>query len=388
MTIRLERCGTAVARFVTPPVSSDGRTSADEKGKPLANHLPTLQMVLTPGATRFVFEVGGDNDDKQELEADWVDLANLTPARYAKGPNGLLSTNDEGRLTIPARHPRCDVSNCARPCGGGQRSNCKHALRRPGGLPDQGASGDGFHGQGGQARRVAGHHRPAAVARDHGHVDPSQRGRCAMTKSDGPWAPYEPTKENPWDLQKVAHLHRRAGFGAAMAELQRDLGAGPEASVARFLQPREETAEEREVTASLRDGALRSPGSELERLRAYWLYRIVFHPDALREKMTLFWHNHFATSNNKVRSVDLMLRQNECFRRHALGEFAALLADLVADFAMLIWLDGGVSRKERPNENFAREFLELFTLGVGHYSEAGYQAGRPRLHRLGGGSKT
>ena len=75
-----------------------------------------------------------------------------------------------------------------------------------------------------------------------------------MTKSDGPWAPYEPTKDNPWDLQKVAHLHRRAGFGGTMAELERDLGAGPDASVARFLQPREETAEEREVTASLRDG--------------------------------------------------------------------------------------------------------------------------------------
>jgi uncharacterized protein (DUF1800 family) len=190
-----------------------------------------------------------------------------------------------------------------------------------------------------------------------------------MTKSDGPWVPYEPTKDDPWDLQKVAHLHRRAGFGATMAELQRDLGAGPAASVARFLQPREETAEEREVTASLRDGVPSSRGSELERLRAYWLYRIVFHPDALREKMTLFWHNHFATSNNKVRSALLMLRQNECIRRHALGKFAALLADMAADSAMLVWLDGGVSRKERPNENFAREFLELFTLGVGHYTE-------------------
>ncbi len=105
VTIRLERCGTAVARFVSPPVSSDGRTFADEKGKPLANHLPILQMVLTPGATRFVFESGFDNDNKQELEADWVDLANLAPARYAQGPNALLSTNDEGRISIPALIP-------------------------------------------------------------------------------------------------------------------------------------------------------------------------------------------------------------------------------------------------------------------------------------------
>ncbi len=85
--------------------------------------------------------------------------------------------------------------------------------------------------------------------------------------------------------------------------------------------------------------------------------------------MTLFWHGHFATSNKKVDSVASMDRQNETLRTHALGEFAALLEAAIADPAMLVWLDGGTSKKDKPNENFAREFLELFTLGTGHYSE-------------------
>jgi hypothetical protein len=188
-----------------------------------------------------------------------------------------------------------------------------------------------------------------------------------MSITTGPWAPYRPTAADPWDVGKVAHLHRRAGFGATRAELQRDLRAGPEASVNRLLSPREPTTDEGQVLDSLRQGVLAS--GDNERLKAWWLYRILYDADPLREKMTLFWHSHFATSNRKVNSVPLMLRQNELLRRHALGEFAPLLTDIIADPAMLIWLDGANSRRERPNENFAREFLELMTLGVGNYTE-------------------
>src|SRR5205823_647791 len=117
----------------------------------------------------------------------------------------------------------------------------------------------------------------------------------------------------------------------------------------------------------LRQGVLDARDSE--RLKAWWLYRILFDPDPLREKLTLFWHSHFATSNRKVRSIPLMLQQNELLRRHALGEFAALLTGIITDGAMLIWLDGAGSKKEKPNENFAREFLELFALGIGNYTE-------------------
>jgi uncharacterized protein (DUF1800 family) len=183
----------------------------------------------------------------------------------------------------------------------------------------------------------------------------------------GPWAPYEPTRSDPWDLRKAAHLHRRAGFGATWAELQRDLRAGPAASIDRLLCPAEPTEEERQVHGVLRQGVL--DANDAERLKAWWLYHIVYGADPLREKLTLFWHSHFATSNHKVQSVPFMLRQNELFRRHALGAFAELLRGVCADPAMLVWLDGGNSPKEKPNENLGREFLELFTLGVGHYTE-------------------
>lgn len=188
-----------------------------------------------------------------------------------------------------------------------------------------------------------------------------------MIEKDGPWAPFEPTPQDPWDLAKVAHLHRRAGFGATWAELQCDLKDGPSASVDRLRKPLAMSADEKQVLASLRQGVLDS--GDADRLKAWWLYRMLYDPDPLREKLTLFWHGHFATSNRKVQSVPLMLRQNELLRQHALGSFSDLLTGIIGDVAMLVWLDGGGSKKEKPNENFAREFLELFTLGIGHYTE-------------------
>src|SRR5262245_34993876 len=188
-----------------------------------------------------------------------------------------------------------------------------------------------------------------------------------MTITEGAWAPYEPTPADPWDLGKVAHLHRRAGFGATRAELLRDLDEGPKAAVDRLLAPRPPAGEEKQVLDSLRQGVLDS--NDAERLKAWWLYRVLYDPDPLREKLTLFWHGHFATSNRKVQSVPLMLGQNETLRRGALGPFAELLSAVVVDPAMLVWLDGAGSKKAKPNENFAREFLELFTLGVGRYKE-------------------
>src|SRR5262249_22228619 len=167
-------------------------------------------------------------------------------------------------------------------------------------------------------------------------------------------------------------LHRRAGFGATRADLTRDLKDGPAAAVDRFLKPRAPSDDEKQVLDSLRQGVLDS--GDADRLKAWWLYRILYDPDPLREKLTLFWHSHFATSNRKVNNVPRMLGQNETLRRHALGPFADLLTAVVADPAMLVWLDGGGSRKEKPNENFGREFLELFTLSPGHYTEADVRA--------------
>jgi uncharacterized protein (DUF1800 family) len=188
-----------------------------------------------------------------------------------------------------------------------------------------------------------------------------------MTIERTPWATYTPTSKDPWDLRKVAHLHRRAGFGASWAELHRDLKDGPKAAVDRILKLREVTAEEKQVLDSLRQGVLDS--ADADRLKAWWLYRVLYDLDTLREKMTLFWHSHFATSNRKVNSIPQMLGQNELLRKHALGPFGELLSAVVGDPAMLVWLDGADSKKEKPNENFAREYLELFSLGVGRYTE-------------------
>ena len=98
-------------------------------------------------------------------------------------------------------------------------------------------------------------------------------------------------------------------------------------------------------------------------------YRMLFTPDPLTERLTLVWHDHFATSQLKVEDVDAMRRQNETFRRHARGPFGDLLRAMLRDPALLAWLDAPSNRKGKPNENLARELMELFTLGVGQFSE-------------------
>src|SRR5262249_20529301 len=162
-------------------------------------------------------------------------------------------------------------------------------------------------------------------------------------------------------------LHRRAGFGATRADLTRDLKDGPAAAVDRLLKPRAMSADEKQVLDSLRQGVLDS--GDADRLKAWWLYRILYDPDPLREKLALFWHGHFATSNRKVQSIPQMLQQNELLRKQALGPFSDLLTEIIGDAAMLVWLDGAGSKKEKPNENFGREFMELFSLGIGNYTE-------------------
>jgi uncharacterized protein (DUF1800 family) len=104
-------------------------------------------------------------------------------------------------------------------------------------------------------------------------------------------------------------------------------------------------------------------------LRGWWLNRMVHGPRPLQEKLTLFWHGHFATSVQKVKDAYYMWLQNETFRRFANGNWQELLSAVAKDPAMLIWLDQAQSRREHPNENFAREVMELFALGEGNYTE-------------------
>jgi uncharacterized protein (DUF1800 family) len=181
------------------------------------------------------------------------------------------------------------------------------------------------------------------------------------------WQPYRPNKEAPWDLQRVGHLYRRAAFGATHAELETGLKTGPETLIAQFLKGGSGLAEFDAEMAPLAANIARY--NDATHLRAWWLTRMLYSPHPLQEKMTLFWHNHFATSYSKVQSARYMLGQYELMRRHALGNFAELLREMSADPAMLIWLDGRDSKKGNPNENYAREIMELFSLGVGHYTE-------------------
>jgi uncharacterized protein (DUF1800 family) len=186
---------------------------------------------------------------------------------------------------------------------------------------------------------------------------------------ESPWARYRPSPEAPWNLRRVVHLHRRAGFAANWGELRRDLADGPEASIDRLLagESRAQSgAEGFERTASLLADAAREP----ERLKAWWAYRMLYSPDPLGERLTLMWHNHFATSALKVGDLSAMRRQNELFRALARAPFGQLLRAAVRDPAMLVWLDAPANRKEHPNENLARELMELFSLGIGHYTEA------------------
>jgi uncharacterized protein (DUF1800 family) len=104
-------------------------------------------------------------------------------------------------------------------------------------------------------------------------------------------------------------------------------------------------------------------------LRAWWVQEMLATPSPLTERMTLFWHNHFVSSQQKVRIARLMYGQNATLRANALGNFGTLLHAASKDPAMLVYLDSAQNRKGQPNENFAREAMELFTLGEGHYTE-------------------
>ncbi len=190
------------------------------------------------------------------------------------------------------------------------------------------------------------------------------------------WQRWRPSEAEPWNVSRVVHLHRRAGFAATWDEIGRDLREGPDAAVSRLLRSRTsdetEHAEEKRneferMSSVIADAATSS--DNINRLKAWWLYRMLFSPDPLGERLTLMWHNHFATSYVKVADVRLMRRQNETFRRFARAPFGEMLRRLAKDPAVLIWLDADANRKEHPNENLAREIMELFSLGVGSYTE-------------------
>jgi len=190
-----------------------------------------------------------------------------------------------------------------------------------------------------------------------------------MTDPKWAWAPYEPSDANPWDRRKVGHLYRRAGFGATVAELDAGVKDGHAKTLDRILNGGPESEDFTETSAFMASERSMPSGAPQERLSAWWLDRMLKSAHPLREKLTLFWHNHFATSNAKVKNARFMLDQYHLMQKHALGSFRELLVSMGTDSAMLVWLDTTTSTKAAPNENYARELMELFSLGIGNYTE-------------------
>lgn len=185
------------------------------------------------------------------------------------------------------------------------------------------------------------------------------------------WQPYVPSTERPWNRALVAHLFRRAAFGASSAAIDAAVKQDPAEVVEQLVHPTDDASAFRRETDELANNVLATGKSEI--LAAWWLYVMLQTPHPLEERMTLFWHGHFATSADKVNDAGLMLDQNRLLRKHALGNFRSLAQEISRDPAMLIYLDSATNRRAHPNENYARELMELFCLGEGNYSEKDVQ---------------
>ena len=171
------------------------------------------------------------------------------------------------------------------------------------------------------------------------------------------------------DTRRLAHLLRRAGFGARPSEWTEYAKLGVAGTTSRLLHPEAVPDPFDAILSGIQGDYV--DFDDIGSIRKWWMYRMSHTPRPLEEKLTLFWHNHFATANYKVDNPRWMWTQNQLFRTHALGNFRTMLQAVSRDPAMLVWLDGAENRKGRPNENYGRELLELFTMGVGNgYTEA------------------
>ena len=187
------------------------------------------------------------------------------------------------------------------------------------------------------------------------------------------WKVFTPSEQQPWTRQLVAHLYRRAGFAASHDDLDEAMKLSPAELVDRLVNVKSSDESQKFASEMEQVGKLILSGREPKRLAAWWLYRMTFCQRQMLEKATFFWHGHFATSAAKVNNVAAMLKQNELLREHALGSFEDLVQGISRDPAMLIYLDSTENRKTHPNENYAREVLELFCLGLGNYAEKDIQ---------------
>ncbi len=206
----------------------------------------------------------------------------------------------------------------------------------------------------------------------------SAKGRSgALGKTrDSDWTAYG----GPFGMPEAAHLLRRGMIGPRVDEMQAAAASGPNAAVSGLLAPRalppppgdwalEPLPDMSGWTQQMVDSLVTLYFTRDELLKLWWAQAILAEDPGISEAMTLFWHDHFATSYEKVLFPQSMYKQNQLFRQYAVGNFKTLVHQIALDPAMLIWLDGNDNYVNHINENFARELLELFTMGLDHYTQ-------------------
>ena len=178
----------------------------------------------------------------------------------------------------------------------------------------------------------------------------------------------------PLTAQDAAHLLRRTSFGATEAQIRALIGQTPQAAAAKLLSFPTDT-----LPSPFKPLEAVSPGAAIKLMQAQWLREMVLTPYPLRERLTLLWSNHFVIGTDKVKNVSALDGYLTTLRTHALDKFPELALATVKTPAVLHYLDNQQNRKGKPNENLGRELLELFTLGIGHYSETDVKEGARAL---------
>ena len=174
---------------------------------------------------------------------------------------------------------------------------------------------------------------------------------------------------NREDIALMAHLIRRAGFGATRDELEYLVEQGYEETVEALLHPEDHRGADEYLLYRYHPLTELPGGGDISAAQAHWLYHMVNTGRPLQEKMALFWHHVFATAESKLDAPNVMRDQIQMFREYGMGNYRELLVRLARDPAMIYWLDNSENHKDAPNENWGRELLELFSLGVGNYTE-------------------
>lgn len=206
---------------------------------------------------------------------------------------------------------------------------------------------------------------PTPTPFDAGAVTPTPTAVPTATATPIPAPTATPRPVLRTEAARVSHLLRRASFGASKEELARFRSMGLQATIDHLVEF--DNVDDGELEARLA-----SQETNIERqahVQLWWLQRMAYSKRPLQEKMTLFWHGILTSSFNKTGASPAMFEQNELFRRMGMGRYDEMLKAISRDAAMLIYLDSRTNRKAAPNENYSRELMELFTLGIGQYTE-------------------